>query len=235
MNVFTICKKFFPAVSLICLFALNARAQVIFDGNKNIITIGNAIGYYIDSSSSQNIQSIQQQKHFVKNTANVPDFGLLKVPIWLKISINNKSTAQNLMIKFDQSLLLSIEFYYYDHGKYTVNQAGELYPFNSRTINYHKFVYDLKIPPDSTVTYYARIKSSHEMQMPVFLGKKDSIEDDKLAKNILFGVFFGIILVMFFYNLFIYFVVKDTIYLYYVVYIFVVGLVQATIEGYCFQ
>ncbi|HAL81226.1 MAG TPA: hypothetical protein DCO83_02490 [Mucilaginibacter sp.] len=56
-----------------------------------------------------------------------------------------------------------------------------------------------------------------------------------LAKNILFGVFFGIILVMFFYNLFIYFVVKDTIYLYYVVYIFVVGLVQATIEGYCFQ
>ncbi len=219
---------------LMMIFSINARAQVVYNGKTSIV-IGNAIEYYIDSSSTQTIQSIQQQKHFIKPKQSVPDLGLLSFPVWLKLTITNKSASKNLMVEFDQSLLQSIAFYNLDNSGYTVNISGELYPFNTRIINYHKFIYDLKIPTDSTATYYARIVSSHEMQMPVFLAEKDQAENNNLTKNIFFGIFFGIILVMFFYNLFVYFVVKDPIYLYYVLYILVVGLIQTTIEGYSFQ
>ncbi|HEY5327857.1 MAG TPA: 7TM diverse intracellular signaling domain-containing protein, partial [Mucilaginibacter sp.] len=125
--------------------------------------------------------------------------------------------------------------YYPEKGKYNVNRSGEVYPFKSRMVNYHKFVYDLNITTGSTVTYYFRIKSILEMRMPITLGEKESITNGNLAKNIFFGIFFGIILVMFFYNLFIYFVLRDSIYLVYVAYILIVGLVQTTFEGYCFQ
>ena len=235
MSIFTTSMKYFVLILFVLLGAVRARSQVIFDGKKNTIAIGSAIKYYPDPPSSQDINSIQKQTHFVSSKENVPDFGLLKTPVWLKISITNKSATPDLMIDFDQSFLQNIDFYYLDSGKYKVNQSGESRPFKSRLVNYHKFVYDVKIPIGATAIYYVRIRSILEMQMPIFLGKKDAVVENNLNKNILFGLFFGIILVMFFYNLFIYFVLKDPIYLYYVVYILVVGLVQTTIEGYCFQ
>ncbi len=235
MKVFTISKRFILLISLSIISTLTVRAQIIYDGKKDILSVGSGIKYYVDSSSSQDINSIQHQKNFITSKESVPDFGLLKVPVWLKVEVTNKSNSPNLMLQFEQSFLQNIDFYYPDHGKFSVNQSGEVYPFNTRMINYHKFVYNFTIPTDSTITYYFRVKSILKMRMPISLGRKDSIVDSDLAKNIWFGLFFGIILVMFFYNLFIYFVLRDPIYLYYVAYIIIVGLVQTTYEGYTFQ
>lgn len=234
MKVFTN-KKFFLLASFLFLFTLNAVSQVVYDGKKDIIFIGSGIKYYVDNNASQNINTIQQQKKFVTDTEKVPDFGLLKVPVWLKVQVTNKSAFANLRMQFEQSFLQNIDFYYLENGKYKVNQSGEVYDFKSRLINYHKFAYNLNIPKDSTVTYYFRVKSILKMRMPITLGKKDAIVDSNLAKNICFGFFFGLMLVMFFYNLFIYIVLRESIYLYYVAYILIVGLVQTTYEGYAFQ
>jgi signal transduction histidine kinase len=235
MRINTISYKFFWVIGFIVILASSVKAQVNYDGKRGIISIGNAIEYYVDSSSTKTIQHIQQLKRFVKYKENVPDLGLFKFPVWLKIAVYNQSRNNNLMLKFDQSLLQSIAFYYPENGKYMVNKSGELYPFNARLVNYHKLIYNLNIAHGTTGVYYARIQSSHQMQMAVFLGMKADVEDSSLKKNMWFGIFFGIILVMFFYNLFVYFSIKDPIYLYYVVYILVVGLVQSTIEGYSFQ
>jgi hypothetical protein len=233
MNIFT--RSCFTVIAAMLMFVLNASSQIVYKDSKSVLTIGKHIDFFIDSTSSQTLQSIQQQKKFIKPTADVPDLGLLKVPVWLKIQVTNKTADPNITIEFDQSFLDSIRFYYPSNGKYLYSEGGESFPFSSRATNYHKFIYNLNIPPDSTYTYYARIKSTHQMQMPIFLGAKVQVEQNSLTKNIFFGIFFGIILVMFFYNLFVYFSVKDSIYVYYVLYILVVGLIQATIEGYSFQ
>ncbi len=235
MKRFCFSSKLLIFVLLTPFFTLTAKAQIIYDGKQDIIFVGSNIKYYIDSAGTQNINTIQKQTKFRTSTEEVPDFGLLKVPVWMKVQVTNKSSKPNLMLQFEQSFLQNIDFYYPDHGRFKVNQSGEVYPFNSRMINYHKFVYDLKIPTDSTVTYYFRVKSILKMRMPISLGEKGSIMDSNLARNISFGIFFGLMLVMFFYNFFIYIVLKESIYLYYVAYILIVGLVQTTYEGYTFQ
>lgn len=234
MNIILSIKTIFLSLALILCFQ-EGKSQVIYDGNPDIVTIGNKIEYFIDSAGGSTLADVQKQTLFMRSASTVPDFGLLKAPVWLKITIQNQSSYNPLLLEFDQSLLQEIQFYQLKNNKWEVNQAGELYPFKARLTNYHKFIYELNVPVDSAAVYYVRIKSTHEMQMPIFLGGREQIEDSNLTKNIIFGVFFGIILVMFFYNLFIYFSVKDPIYLNYVIYIFIVGLAQATIEGYCFH
>jgi len=234
MNIYTACKTVLLSF-IILLFSTGGRAQVIYNGSKGIQTIGNKIDYYIDSSGTKTIENIQKQSQFLRSVTKVPDFGMIKTPVWLKITIYNVSGKEDLMLQFDQSLLQEIQFFHKENGEWKMNKSGELHPFHSRANNYHKFIYNLGVKPDSTATYYARIRSTHEMQMPIFLGDRAHMDDSNLTKNIFFGIFFGIILVMFFYNLFIYFSVKDPIYLYYVIYIFIVGLAQATIEGYSFH
>ncbi|MGZ3967405.1 MAG: sensor histidine kinase [Mucilaginibacter sp.] len=235
MKIFNLSKRLLLSVSFILIFGLNAWSQIVYDGKQDIIYAGSSIKYFVDSTSSQTINTIQQQKKFLTSTQKIPDFGLLKVPVWLKVEVTNKSNTRDLMIEFEQSFLQNMDFYYPDKGAYKVNKSGSVYAFNTRMINYHKFIYDLNIPKDSTVTYYFRMKSMLKMQMPITLGKKASIEESNLVKNIMFGIFFGLILVMFLYNLFVYFVLRESIYLYYVAYIIIVGLVQTTFEGYCFQ
>lgn len=236
MKVLTLIKYVLIVFALIIVSPLITKAQVIFSDNSPALTIGRSINYYIDSSDSHSIDQLSTfQSNFHPQKSEVPNFGLLKHPLWVKITITNQSNSPELQLEFDQASFDSIGFYYLQNGKYRVNQSGVLFPFKSRMIDYHKFIYDLNIPYNTTATYYVRIKSSQEIQLPILLAKKDTLISHDMLNNILFGIFFGIIIVMFFYNLFIYFTVRDSIYLYYVIYIIVVGLTQATIEGYGFQ
>jgi signal transduction histidine kinase len=235
MKILILNKKFFLSVFVLCMLTLSVKAQIVYTGAEDIASVGGGVKYYVDSSATQNITSIQHQPNFITSTEKVPDFGLMKSPMWLKVQVTNKSKTPNLLLQFEQSFLQNIDFYYLEGGKYNVNISGEEYPFNTRMINHHKFIYNLNIPTDSTATYYFRIKSILKMRFPISLGKKDSIVESNLTKNIFFGIFFGIILVMFFYNFFIYLVLKEPIYLYYVAYIIIVGLVQTTYEGYSFE
>jgi signal transduction histidine kinase len=56
-----------------------------------------------------------------------------------------------------------------------------------------------------------------------------------LEKDFVAGLYFGIVLVMFLYNLFLYFTVRNSAYLYYVAYILFVGLTQACLNAYAFK
>jgi len=236
MKVLIPIKYILIAFVIIIVSPLITKAQVIFSDSSPVLTIGRSISYYIDSSGSHTADQLSKfQFNFRPQKADVPNFGLLKQPLWVKLSITNQSNTPDLQLEFDQASFDSISFYYLQNGKYRVNQSGLSFPFQSRMIDYHKFIYDLYIPHNATAIYYVRIKSSQEIQLPVLLAAKDTIIARDMLKNILFGIFFGIIVVMFFYNLFIYFTVRDSIYLYYVIYILVVGLTQATIEGYSFQ
>ena len=223
-------------VMALMLITAKTRAQVVFKDGGNVWKIGKTVGYYIDQNANITLdQLIREPNEFKPNNTEVPNFGLLKSPVWLKIVITNQSSTPNLLLEFGQASFDNISFYYPQNGTYQSNQSGLSFPFLSRMIDHHQFIYKIDLPVNATATYYVRIESSQEVQLPILLGNKDTLTAQEMTKNVLFGIYFGIIMVMFFYNLFIYFTVKDPIYLYYVVYILIVGLTQATIEGYGFQ
>src|SRR5690606_31699575 len=76
------------------------------------------------------------------------------------------------------------------------------------------------------------VSASDPIQLPLTLGTSKNIYNDLLIKDLIFGLYAGLILAMVFYNLIVYFSIKDSTYLYYVVYIFFVGLTQACLQGY---
>jgi hypothetical protein len=218
-------------------FISSTHSQVIYSNKADIINIGTSVKYLIDSTNVLSINDVTTNPSlFKKSTKIIPNFGLLKdASVWLKINITNQTDLNTLVLELAQPLLNEVDFYYPVNGAYAVNQSGEKFPFSARQIKNHNFVYELSIPNNSNFTYYFRLKSSEQMALPLFLGSKNESLHSNLIKNLLFGIFFGIIIVMFFYNLFIYFTVRDNIYLLYVIYILVVGLIQGTIEGYTFQ
>src|SRR5687767_3117131 len=91
MKRFCFSNKFLIFILLIQFFALTAKAQIVYDGKKDIIFVGSNIKYYIDSTDKQNINTIQKETKFQTSSEKVPDLGLLKVPVWMKVQVTNKS------------------------------------------------------------------------------------------------------------------------------------------------
>ncbi|MCW8939626.1 MAG: sensor histidine kinase, partial [Flavobacteriales bacterium] len=97
------------------------------------------------------------------------------------------------------------------------------------------YLFDLNIPKDETKTYYLNVKSNEALQLPLKIGTTINVYDQIKNRDLLSGMYFGIMLVMILYNLFIYFSVRDKSYLYYVVYIVCILLTQTSLQGYTFQ
>src|SRR5690606_20334913 len=74
-----------------------------------------------------------------------------------------------------------------------------------------------------------------QITLPLNVGETQYIYETLVKKDLIFGLFFGVILIMLFYNLFIYFTVRDPAYIYYVVYILLLALSQAALQGYDFK
>ena len=204
--------------------------------NKESTIIGKYIWILQDKSRKLNIKEILASSQFNKSNSDVPNLGVSSSNFWLLFSIKNQSSNSNLLLELAQPTIDQIELYNISkNGRLTYYKTGEDQTFNKRKYKHPNYLFNLNIPKDSTETYIMKVIGSEQIILPLTLGQPKAIHESIYHKNLLSGVFAGIILIMFIYNLFIYFTTRDESYLYYVVYIILLGLTQMTINGYTHQ
>ena len=148
------------------------------------------------------------------------------------MKIRNESDNDLFQIVIDHPILDRVEFYDSDG---LLDFISEMEPFYKRTYEDPNLIFDIPIKAGESKEFYLKIKSSELIVLPVSLGTPDKILSISSLKEMLFGIYAGIILVMFLYNIFVYFSVRDRSYLYYVVYILFIGLTQASLKGFTFK
>jgi hypothetical protein len=88
-----------------------------------------------------------------------------------------------------------------------------------------------ELHPGQTQTLYLRLQSEGSIQAPVTLWSSTAYLEDQPVRLYVLGLIYGVLLGMLVYNLFIYLSVRDTSYLYYIVYIASFGLYQLSVNG----
>lgn len=186
-------------------------------------------------SSLSAAELIQQPHLFKPNQADVPNLEPENSPIWLLLSWPDEAQLQQeLILKLENPLFRDVRFYLVSKGK-VVDSAlsGTQVPLINRRLYNHMPMYQIPRHLKSDHSQLLiRIESEMRLQIPMTLSTVSNLPITMRKKALAFGVFAGIILSMLFYNLFIFFTVKDYIYLVYVIYILIVGLIQSIIEGY---
>ena len=183
---------------------------------------------FSDSTNSLTINEVRNQQ-FVFTESNVPNLGVSNSAHWLRVKIG--PTSSSSVLEIQNPNIDSLEFYQFVGGRIIGEDVqGEAYPFSQRKIKSPNFIFQLFPALESVV--YLRLFSGKQLIVPIEIGEKGDIISIQNNKNIFFGVYTGIILVMFLYNLFLWFSVRDNNYLYYVFFIFFVGLTQLTLNGY---
>jgi len=229
-----ILKAFLKCLFLIFISNIAYTQNIIsYNNPDSIIKIGNKVLLLEDKNNKLTINEALNSNLFIKSNQIVPNFQISKSTFWIKFKIKNNTSLKSLLLELPYPTIDSISFLSLNSkNTYTIEKTGEYLPFYLRLYHHQNYIFDLSLAPFETKTYILKVRASEQMQLPLLLGSEKYILESLHDTDLYFGVYAGIIIAMLFYNLFLYFIVKDSTYILYVFYILFVGLTQGCILGY---
>jgi diguanylate cyclase len=155
---------------------------------------------------------------------------------WFRFKLQNESNDyQSYVLDIAYPLLDEIELFEIRNGRLLSSfMTGDALPFSSRPIRHQNFVFPLFLGEQQS-EIYLRVKTSSTLQVPASLWSANKFWQADKIYTYLDGIFFGGIFIMALYNFFIFLSVKDRGYLFYVLYMLSLLLVQAANRGVGYQ
>ena len=189
--------------------------------------------YYEDSSNKLSANEVFSLRERFNDSENGNlNFGVTYSTYWILFTAENKADYQPLL-EMGYPVTDSLILYEIVQDKArVVDTSGACISFKYRDYETEQFLIELPINKGETKTFLLKVWSYKQMQVPLRIGSYKVLSEANSYKDIFFGIYAGIILVMMFYNLFIFFSIRDQIYINYVIYIFSIGLVQLAVVGY---
>jgi signal transduction histidine kinase len=189
---------------------------------------------YIDKSNSLDINQITSPAYDAQfaNRGNLT-FGYLKDAIWIRVKSRNVSTNSTWYLEIPAPFLEYVDFYQFNaNGKWDLTEAGYYRPQHLREVPHTGHVLPLQFSKDGVSTVYIRITGNSPKTFPLFIIDKQAFIEKTRSEDLGYGVFFGILIVMFFFNFFIYLILKQNNYILYICTIVCTFLIFASASGY---
>jgi signal transduction histidine kinase len=163
----------------------------------------------------------------------VLNFGLSDATYWLRLRAKNaRPDEARWLIELAYPLLDSIFFYQADpNGVWRETVSGELVGVEKMPVPYKHFLFPVSQPDTAVHTYYLRIRTQSASRFPLFVHHSARFFNEIAVEEVTFGIFYGAMLVMVLYNLFLFFALRERSYLFYCAFIFLNTCAQATFNG----
>ncbi|MDH4129508.1 MAG: PAS domain S-box protein [Spirochaetota bacterium] len=221
-------------------FVFSAKTLILTNSTKEY-----PLGLYLDILEDKenkltihDVSSTDTAKKFVQSKEIFPNMGFSNSAYWLRFQVKNESSkTKEWLLEISFPELDYIDFYIPRHdNSYDVKKTGDFLAFKERDVNHRNFVFRLPVKINETSTYYLRIVSpSNYMNIPIIIWSSEAFQEKNYKDILLIGIYFGIILVMFLYNLFLFVSLGDNNYLYYILYVAFCGLFFLGTYGIPFQ
>lgn len=227
----------FFCVMCMTLFASQTETQAQTYILEDTVHMSNLqhTGLLKDEGGVFNIGSVQDQP-FEISKQEILNLGVSDAVYWVKFKLINQTLRQDLMLELAYPILDEVTFYKVTGNRVTDSlMAGERYPFSQRANTSRNFIFPLRLNPGDSADFYLRIHSGEQIIMPMRVQTPEVLFSRHLKEDLFNGIYFGIILVMILYNLFVFASTRDRSYIFYVVYILFVGLTQAILNGYAYK
>ena len=223
--IFVLCMAFFGHYPAVQPIDININ-QIVKD------SLIYKLSYFEDKSSNLDAyQAIRESYKSLNN--NHSNFGLTNSAYWIKIEAINRGLNQNqFLLKLANGNIKKTEFYKINNDVKLLGSFTSTSKYDSRLFNSQYPIFKVDIQQNSICTFLLRVNSDDVMDLSITLDTIPHVLNAINFDQFIFGIYSGIIIIMFIYNLFVFLVVKDKVYIYYVMYILFVGVLQGCLKGY---
>lgn len=220
-------------LSVFC-YGQEKTRSFIYTDSKESLYIGEYAEYIEDKGGDLNLEDLSGKK-FIPFETKVPNLELSSSYYWVRFSVQNNSESDDLRLTVENPGIDDVCLYQPDSNGYSKLHLGEFRNFHERPYPTPNYVFDLDLKRNETKMYFLRVAARETLVLPVRINSATE-SDNREANTIMYGgIYFGVMLVMILYNLFIAFSVKDRTYFYYVFCITSVMAAQASLQGHFFQ
>ncbi len=209
---------------------------VLADDGDDPIRISETEGRYVlgfwmdyleDPGAELTIQEVSSPSYsdtFIHYHRGVPYLGFTDSAHWFRaVLVNETQKRQALILEQTSSWIDSIKLYTPSKdvpGEWQEMHVGDKLPFAQRPIKHPDFLMPIALGPGESMPIFIRVKSGSVALVPLVLWKRADFNLHSRNVSYFFGMLFGVLAIMFFYNLFIYLSVRDAAYLYYILFVF---------------
>jgi len=210
--------KVFIFLSLFLMHSLFAQPLNINNSEK--YQTKDYITYTLAKKNNETVQDLDDRRWSkTKKYFNLPEYD--SNAYWEKIKLKNSSDVKKIYyFKSEKQFTYKIDYYLVVNNKVLKHISDGVSSKNfNRPFQANHILFPLEIDANSEVEVYFKIRNYNKININFTLVSKEYLLNYYQTYNILEGIFFGGMLIMVFYNLFIYFLLRVRSYLYYVFYV----------------
>lgn len=210
---------------LFLFISASCWGQVItIDRNLAYAGLGRSVSYLKDADGRLTIDQVAEagkKPGFLKSAADILNFGNSSAAYWIKVSFVNKVKEKAYLV-LDVSSIESIDYYTPDSlGGFSRFHTGSIAPGDRGNIQTNNYIFSLpecKYDSEIQVVYF-RLKTNNILLVPLKIALPDRLVEGSGSAERFESVYIGILIALFFSNIFVFIRSKDMTYLYYSVYI----------------
>ena len=204
---------------------------------ENEIKLDKYIGVLKDKAgklSIDQVASYQMNDNFIYQNIESPNYGFTNSTFWVKLQIMDSSgTDNNLLLINNYNSLEYITLYYKNESnEFDSVQSGAAVYVPVKSIRTIGFIADLPVKGKHESAVYMKIKTGSPAILSFSLKSYHGYINQRTGLQFFDGLLFGILLLMISYNTFLYLAIKESRYLFYVLYVSAYTLFLFVDKGY---
>lgn len=191
--------------------------------------------HFEDKTNSLKINNIVQNTAFESIDSHT-NLGYTRSIHWFKIEFEAENTVRNFLWEVKNHNINLLTFFEKKNNKINTTQTGDWLPFDSRPIPTMAFVFPINIEAGQKAEYYLKVDKRNEiLNTQLSIWNSNEYENNNQRNYFLWGIFFGIALLVFNINIFFWLNTKDPVYFWFAVYILGIAFRQLVATGLGFQ
>jgi len=228
--------KFSITISLMLLASIamaQSPAIIELEGKCDFTPQKTQIQFLIDKDGSMDIEDIIKSDTEIKfqtPSQEILNFSKTRSTIWIKLQFIHKDKEK----KYLEISNPTIEHLDVFNSSKLIYSAGYAHAYGERSIQ-SPFYY-IELNHDSIAqTLYIKVKSNFSLQVPLRICNTKSIIQKNHFNDLFFGIYFGVMIFAFLYNLFVFVSTRIRSYLYYALFCMFIALGFGSLTGYAFE
>ena len=221
---------------------LPAESPLVADEGIGRYDLAAVISYARDDSRDWTIDQLTgglYNDRFQRNTRDVLSFGYVDAVYWLRFRVASTASIPTRWLVEISGLGRSIDridAYLPDaNGELQHQVSGDSVPFSQRRLQHHAVLLPFTLPARQPCTLYIRVQTNGTLQIPATLWSETRYLEQEHNGILVEGLFCGVLVIMIFYNGFIYLSTRDESYFIYVCYLVCVLMFAVSLNGIGFE
>lgn len=211
----------------------NGKCQSVinYHNSNATLSISSKMEIFEDKTANYSVNEIINNPKFKfnKTTQDIPSYSFTKSSIWCRFKLKN-TTDEDCFLEISPPILNEVILYQVFSNRIDSIVEGSFY-VNSKNKAFKSNNYTFRL--DSEADYYLlKVKSKTRLFIKAQLGSFKSIFFKTKKTDTIQGIYAGLVVMIFIYNLFLFFTSRENVYLFYLLHLINSGLFFLYVSGF---